>query len=70
MRKIYENKLESTKAKENFLTEKSKELNGQEDRLHNDRDALERDFTDFRIREEKFNTEMDRVKEMHKVNST
>jgi hypothetical protein len=66
-RKVYETKLETTKAKENFLTEKSKELSSQEERLSSERTALEKDIADLREREEKFNREMEQVQQMHKI---
>jgi hypothetical protein len=66
-KKVYETKLETTKAKENFLTEKSKELSSQEERLTSERTALEKDISDFREREEKFNREIEQIQQMHKI---
>ena len=51
------------------MTEKSKELSSQDDRLSSERNALEKDIDEFRQKEEKFHQEIEQIQQMHKIKS-
>ena len=42
-------------------------MGSQEERLSSERNALEKDISDFREREEKFNQEIQQIEKMHKI---